>query len=143
MILRIASILVAGFVVLGALMPHRGLQVVLRGAGLPPLTVTLEDGTGLLRFVGPGPSNELIIGAVAVPGDPNAVVIGWLGGRCDAAARIGIAQDKDQIHVHRSTTVSSDACVLEGIGRSIVIEFREPVDPASIVDTSDWLLSGG
>src|SRR5690348_9008739 len=110
---RIAAIVVVGFVVLGALMPSRGLQVVLRGdPGIPPLTVTVEDGTGLVTFVGPGPTDEIVIGAVAVPGRRDAVLIGWLGGRCDHATRIGLERNNDQIHVYRSTSVSSEDCLL-------------------------------
>jgi hypothetical protein len=137
---RIASIVVAGFVVLGALMPSRGLHVVLRP---PPLMVTVEDGTGLVTFVGPGPADETILGAVAVPGHPNAVVIGWLGGQCDDAVRIGLGRYNDQIHLYRSTSERSGPCLIGGIERSIILELREPIDPARIIDTTDWLYSAG
>jgi hypothetical protein len=135
---RIATIVVIGFVLFGALRPQRGLFVVVPGDGpVGALPVTILDDAGLVLGVEAGPLGRE--GIVAATNRTNAVVYQWLGGLCDRLVTIRIDRLDGQISLLRTDEEAGTTCLLAGIERSVVIEFREPIDPSSIVDVSNTL----
>jgi hypothetical protein len=141
MAVRIATLLIVAFIALGPVLPSRGLTTVLRGSGdILPLLVTIVDGSGTVIAVSGG-GGELGEGdaIVAVAGRPNAIEYHWLGGLCDRAATIRVERSDGSTTLYRSEVQSGTTCLLAGVGRSVVIEFLEPIDPRSVVDITNVL----
>jgi hypothetical protein len=143
---RLLGMVVIAFIVLGALLPARGLVVVLRSDGPPlrPLSVTVEDRTGLVLSVAEATIDAAAGGDArdsfaAVAGRPDAIVYRWLGGACDRAATIHVDRSDGHVVVRREDVVTGDSCLMIGITRAVVIGFREPVDPATVVDLTNLL----
>lgn len=138
--LRLATGAVILFVLLGAILPARGLFVVLRGDGpTRGLPVTIIDRAGIVIGVDQAPvgfGRDAILG---LPGRPNAIVYRWLGGECDRATTISVSRDDGVTELLRVDTFASTSCTLEGLERSVVIEFREPIDPTTVVDQTNVL----
>ena len=143
---RVMALVVIGFVVLGALLPARGLTVVLRDPGgmTPAVTVTIDDQAGLVTGVAEATVEDVAAMSArdsfaAVPGRRDAIVYQWVGGACDRAATIHVSLSGSQVELRREDMVTGNACLMIGITRAVVIEFREPLDPASIVDLTNLL----
>jgi len=143
---RLGVLVVIAFVGLGALLPERGLAVVLRDPGgmAHAVTVTIDDRAGIVTAVAEATDAEAtaVSGAdafAAVPGRPNAIVYQWLGGACDRAATIHVSRSASQVELLREDVETGSACLMIGITRTIVIEFREPIDPMTVVDLTKLL----
>ena len=137
---RLAAGLVIVFVLLGALLPQRGLFVVLPADGpIRSLPVTVIDGTGIVMSVAGASVDSGPVSVSAVPGRPNAIVYQWDGGACDRATTITVGRQDGSIRLSRVTEFrhGGSGCTLEAIGRSVVLEFREPIDASSIVVAPD------
>jgi hypothetical protein len=136
---RIAMIVVIGFVLFGALLPQRGLFAMLPGDGpVGALPVTILDDAGVVLGVEAGPI-EGREGIVPATERTNAVVYQWIGGLCDRLVTIRIDRLDGRISLLRTDETTGTTCLLAGIGRSVVIDFRGPIDPASIIDLTDVL----
>lgn len=140
--LRIAALAVIALVALGALLPARGLSVVLRGGEggeYPGLPITIVDRGGIVVGVEEATVDFGTDPITSPPGRPNAIVYQWVGGACDRDGRIDIDRTDGSITLLRIVEETGTSCTLQGIGRSIVIEFREPVDPATVIDRTNML----
>lgn len=101
--------------------------------------VTIIDSSGLVVSVLDWPPDGQTDRITPAPGHANAVVYRWLGGRCDRATSIRVDRSDGSVTLLRTTEVSGETCLLDGIERSVVIDFRGPIDPASIIDLTDVL----
>ncbi|HEX5825530.1 MAG TPA: hypothetical protein VFY18_13810 [Candidatus Limnocylindrales bacterium] len=131
---RIAPLVIAIVVAACALMPSHGLQATIPAtATIAALPVSLDDETGLvLGIASPAPIDIQDNHVAGVPGRPNALAIGWLGGACDHAVHFRLVRDGDRLWLDQRVD-ASDRCILVGISRSVVIELSVPVDPNSVV----------
>jgi hypothetical protein len=127
-------LLIAVVVAACALLPPHGLQATFpASARIEALPVTLDDQTGLVVRIGvPAPMDVPANHIAGVPGHPNAIAVGWLGGACDHAVRFTLRRDGERLWLDQRVD-QSDRCILIGISRSVVIELSAPVDPLSVV----------
>jgi len=96
-------------------------------ADIDPLPVIVSDTTGLVSAVGLLDEPGGIDGVRALPGRPEALVVSWLGGMCDRRARVAVVPVGAEIRIGIETE-RADACLLAGIGRSIVIQFDHAIN---------------
>ena len=96
-----------------------------------PLPVSVDDRTGLVRAVSVVPPGMVDDGISGVPGRDDALHVHWLGGMCDERVRILGEPVDGGLSVTLDTDVVG-ACLLAGIGRSLMLEFTEPVDPSTV-----------
>ena len=127
-------LLIAVVVAACALLPPRSLRATFPATKtIGALPVTLDDQTGLVVRIGaPAPIDVPANAVAAVPGHPNIIAVGWLGGACDHAVRFSLRRDGEQLWLDQRVD-ESDRCILIGISRSVVIEMSTPVDPQSVV----------
>ena len=66
----------------------------------------------------------------ALPGEPNSLMLGWIGGVC-ADSTLRISQTEDQTHLVVSDGefqgAPGEECPAVGIGYTLVLTFRDPV----------------
>jgi len=131
---RMGRLLMAGVVAACVLLPSHGLQATFPAtAKIDALPVTLDDQTGLVVRIGvPAPIDVPANQVAGVPGHPNAIAVGWLGGACDHAVLFTLRRDGERLWLDQRVD-ESDRCILIGISRSVVIELSTPVDPQSVV----------
>jgi hypothetical protein len=107
--------------------------------GIRELPVVLTDYTGLVADVNlpnlgvphPGPHGGHADGMNAVPGQPNALEVDWVGGMCDASVDI-VVRGGDKLAVTLATQTRPGGCLLAGIGRRLVITFTRPMLPGDV-----------
>lgn len=139
-LLLAAILLLAGCGPLGG----RQFEVVLLhlGGDVRPLPVTLTDTTGtLIGLEAADPDGAWSEGVSALPGDSHAVVVSWVGGMCDNSVTLRLEDRSGSRRVIGSTDRGFGGCLLAGIGRSIVLRFLVPVDPARFTTAIDQNLS--
>jgi hypothetical protein len=114
-------------------------QVTVPGGELhDPLPVTLEDRTGWVTSMGGAPPGDHPDGVTNPAGDPTQLVVTWLGGLCDDAARLTLeAGPRDTLRVLVRTD-RPNGCLLAGVMRTVVVEVDRPVaaERVEVVDTN-------
>ena len=72
--------------------------------------------------------------APAIAGRPDALVLGWLGGACDARVDLSIEPFGEGLRVTGKTdTGFAMSCPAVGIIRAVEIDLAQPVDPSLVV----------
>jgi hypothetical protein len=106
------------------------------GAGL---IVTVEDRTGRvvnLEVADQLPGGQVMEARVVLlrdPVEPDALVVGWLGGACDVETAITIVpSEMDRATLSMRTKVAAGDCPAVGIERVAVITLDGPVDLSRI-----------
>ena len=97
----------------------------------PPLPVRVEDRTGQLVAVAIADPGMLEDGVSGVPGRDDALHVQWTGGMCDQRVRILVEPVDDGLSVTLDTD-RAGACLLAGIGRGLLLEFAQNVDPTTV-----------
>ena len=97
--------------------------------------VVLTDYSGTVADADEGPRDLAFLadeGFMPVPGDPNAVVLHWLGGGCDASVAIDV-RDTGTLSFAVTTTVREGVgCDGIGIQRAVLVQLSRPVDPSRL-----------
>jgi hypothetical protein len=97
--------------------------------------VVLTDHSASVAGADEGPRDLAFLsdeGFMPVPDDPNAVVLHWLGGGCDAAVAIDI-RDTGTLSFAVTTTVRQGLdCDGVGIQRSVLVQLSRPADPSRL-----------
>jgi hypothetical protein len=127
-ILATLAIAVAGCSLLGAVTTF-GFEFPADGP-IAALPVTVSDASGTVVGTGQAPDGHRPLvggGFSTVPEDPNAIVVHWIGGACDASVAMSV-RDTGTITVHVVTTRRPGACDLLGISRALLIQFSHPID---------------
>lgn len=66
-------------------------------------------------------------------GHPEAVLVRWVGGRCDRTWRLWVSRaSTDGAAIQLVAGDLAELCRLVGITRTVVLEFREPVDASTV-----------
>jgi hypothetical protein len=103
---------------------------------LAQLPVVLDDRTGLVVRIEPGPGDVPGLvdddAAIGLPGDPTAVVVRWLGGMCDKQANLTLEDRQGTLWLSVRTDRDFGGCRLAGISRPITLYFATPVDATRI-----------
>jgi hypothetical protein len=96
-------------------------------------TVSVRDGSGRIEDarvdadVGP-------LGDIAnPPGQPNVVLVNWVGGACDERTDITIAEAASGLSIEIRTTAAPGDCDAIGIGHVLRLTGSGPLPAASIV----------
>lgn len=106
---------------------------------IDPVRIVVDDRTGLvaraqaqivLGF-------ELVEGVTNPPGQPNRLVVAWLGGMCDLETVVLLEASGPGLRVGTRTTEAGGACLLAGITRWVVLDFAVPAPAEAIVFVSD------
>ncbi len=131
------SLLVA--VVVAACQPEgRIFQTTLRTEFTDPLPVAFTDQTGLVTGITQAAADPAAIGNApavrAAQGDPNGLVLTWLGGACDqdTAARLHVLSGGNvvlNVSVHEKLGLG---CTAAGVPRAIRITTSGPIPVDSI-----------
>ena len=98
------------------------------------LPVVLTDSTASVTFVGEAPAGFQPIvddGFSTVPADPNAIVVHWLGGACDASVAI-TAEGSNSVDFVVTTATKPGGCDAIGIPRAVLIQLSRPADPSRL-----------
>ncbi len=112
------------------------------GAGRPPVEVAILDPSGVTIAAREVQDNDPVVEmpddgfagrawVAGQPGDASSIRLGWTGGVCDHHVTVTV-DSLDSILIDGGMQPGCDAV---GIGRELVLTFREPVD-ASIIDVS-------
>lgn len=133
-------LLMASIVVLAAcasLTPARTFDLVIdQPPGFDPLPIRVSDATGLVRDVitGGGVAAAPLEGRGGLsnpPGQPNGLVVQWLGGVCDQSAVLAVSRGGEgRLHLVLDTTVAQGDCEAMGIFRALRLTLSVPVDPS-------------
>ena len=98
------------------------------------VAVILTDRTGTVASVdlpdlGPN-APAFREGAAQLPGSPDAIVVGWLGGACDLQVDMAVEGRQGATFVTISTQRAAPpaGCEAVGVPRSVVIRFVGPID---------------
>jgi hypothetical protein len=94
------------------------------------LPVTVSDATGTVVSADQAPAGFLPVvdeGFSTVIENPNAIVVHWIGGACDASVAMSV-RDTGTITVHVATTRKPGACDLLGVSRAVLMQFSHPID---------------
>jgi hypothetical protein len=105
-----------------------------QGGNIGALPVVLTDHTAMVVDVDAAPDNfEPLIetGIAPFPGNPNAVVVHWIGGACDSGIRMTLT-GAPGMTLAVETTRKDGPCILIGIGRAVLIQFGRPIDMSQI-----------
>ena len=98
------------------------------------LPVVLTDSTGSVSALGEAPAGFQPIvddGFSTVGNNPNAIVVHWIGGACDASVAI-TADGTNVVDFTLTTTTKPGGCDAIGISRAVLIQLSRPVDPSRI-----------
>ncbi len=112
------------------------------GTGLPPVEVAILDPSGVTVAAREVQDDDPVVEmpddgfagrawVAGQPGDTSSIRLGWTGGVCDHHVTVTV-DSLDSILIDGGLQPGCDAV---GIGRELVLTFREPVD-ASIIDVS-------
>lgn len=106
-----------------------------------PLRVVLRDRTGLATGIDIATGQEVALGFPrpglfeAVPGDPNAAFVSWIGGACSERARLVFldANGGYELGIREDPTLMGMiGCPAVGVPRSVRIRFSQPIEPALV-----------
>jgi len=100
-----------------------------------PLLVTLHDQTGIVASVAPGPPDARAMSAARVdadPADPNAFVLSWVGGLCDAPADVTFVRGDSGYSLQLLDPAASGSCPAVGVERGLLIKTSIPIAMGSI-----------
>ena len=100
--------------------------------GSYPLPVTLGDRTHLVIGIDPGARDSSVTAGPAVrsdSGDPNVLIVSWLGGMCDDESVVSFWPDDDGYWLTVATRggLLNGGCPAAGVYRAIRITTSEPV----------------
>jgi hypothetical protein len=101
---------------------------------LPELPVVLTDATASVTSVGAAPAGFQPIvndGFSTVANNPNAIVVHWLGGACDASIAI-TADGSNNVDFTVTTATKPGGCDAIGIPRAVLIQLSRPADPSRL-----------
>ena len=101
-------------------------------AELPQLPFRVTDQTGLIQGIAVVDPGDIPEGVSQVPGRDDALFLEWLGGLCDRRILVAFAHQADGPVFTVKTEADFGGCRLMGIQRSLVIEFMQPVDAATV-----------
>lgn len=97
--------------------------------------VSLTDTTGLVVGIRVVPADPALDGAASIPGRPNALLVSWTGGACEAHVRLALTTSPAGFKV----TIDADpslggmlGCPAVGIPRTIEIELSQPIEPSRV-----------
>ena len=128
--------LVLGTVAMGcSLLPAGRTVVTLPGReGVHELPVVLDDPGGAVANVEAATRDAALdfpwLGAI----DDDSVTLAWLGGACDARARLRVVAGPESISIAIGTDEAVGlGCSAVGIPRAITISFVEPLEGRSLV----------
>jgi hypothetical protein len=97
----------------------------------PPPHVVLEDQTGLVAGFVPAAQEH------AAAGPTRSLSVSWLGG-CDEQLVYITFYGSGGSYTLEKRTASNGCPFLVGIGRTVVLVLRAPVDPSSVHFAGDW-----
>ena len=101
-------------------------------AELPPLPFRLVDQTGRIQALAVVDPGELPDGVSQAPGRADAVHLLWTGGACDRRVLVTFEGAADEATFMIDTERDFGGCMLLGIRRTLLIEFNQPVDAATV-----------
>ena len=105
---------------------------------IPPLPIVLTDETGLVTRIEaaqvPDPIGSSGLAVRPDPSDPDAFVLGWLGGACDNDVALTFKRHQNGYVLTVSTHGKLDTgCTLQAITRTVRIVTSAPIPVGSIV----------
>ena len=89
------------------------------------------DRVGLLTGAGPGPVEQGLEGIHALDGRPSQLVVAWLGGACDFNTTFTLDGTPPGYTITEQTS-RAYGCRLIGVGRAIVLQLTQPIEPAIV-----------
>jgi len=95
--------------------------------------VVVRDTTGRIVDVKVDPPGLNLVPFTNPGGQPNAVVVPWTGGACDARTEIDIAATATGLSLSVATRTEGRACILIGIEHRLVVTASEPIDPMTVI----------
>ena len=108
---------------------HVTFSVVLPGQDVvDPLAVEVIDRTRTVTAVVVGQGN-FPEGIEAAPGDPEILIVTWMGGMCDVSTTLTIEPTIDTIRISEAIETRPGECRLAGIMRSVAIRFDPLLAP--------------
>lgn len=117
------------------LLPTRRLETRIEANGpIAGLSVVVEDHTGLVLSVAPEvPPGD---GIENLEGQPDVLVVTWLGGKCDQTTTFVLRRVGDGFEVAGQTLQDPGPCLLAGVTRSIGMYLAVPVAAQTVALTS-------
>jgi hypothetical protein len=106
-------------------------------------SITNADTAGVTFIRRTGPDFVVSVELANVPGEPNEVIVRWLGGLCDRTWQLGVYVSPQGGAVTVSPIVldAGSSCRLVGISRALVLQFAKPTRAGDVqLETSP---SGG
>jgi hypothetical protein len=104
-----------------------------------PLTVVVHAPEGVLDGIGLADQVDVDdLGAAtnvkAVPGRPDALRVGWMGGECDDRVEMVLDPSAGAMRIHATTSHGLVmSCSAVGILRAIELDLVAPIDPRFVV----------
>jgi hypothetical protein len=71
-------------------------------------------------------------GVIQVPGRDDALYLQWIGGMCDRGAEVVVDRAGTSLVITISTERDFGGCRMAGIGRTLMLELREPIDATTV-----------
>lgn len=101
------------------------------GEGISPLDVVVVDHAGVVpdvEGVATADWNE----GISRSDRPGQMIVGWLGGLCDARTTLSVASDAGTLTIREATESTGSGCLLMGVPRSVGLDLNWDFAPETI-----------
>jgi hypothetical protein len=107
------------------------------------VTIAVRDESGRIDNAEIDPPGVVVAAPVSNPaGQPNVVIVSWVGGACDRQTDIGVMGAGQGLAVTVHTTVAPGDCDAIGVGHVVRLTSSEPLPAAAVTVRTEPGLAG-